>query len=145
MTERPATIAVTCRGLVTRERERLLVSNDGVVWYAPGGRLVPGESLPECAAREVHEETGLKVDVGDLVYVFEYWEEEFNRHKVECFFLATVRDGRFPGGWRDLDGPVEHMRFFTEEEWKTVNVFPAFVRELDVQTFDDRVYRGFER
>ena len=33
----------------------------------PGGRLEPGETFEECAAREVHEEVGLRVD--DLVHL----------------------------------------------------------------------------
>lgn len=35
-------------------------------WDCPGGRREPGESPPECAARELAEETGLLVDPEDL-------------------------------------------------------------------------------
>jgi ADP-ribose pyrophosphatase YjhB (NUDIX family) len=140
-------IAVAARALVTRGgSDLLLVSDDGRTWYTPGGRLAPGESLKECVAREVHEETGLKVDVGDLVYVAEFWDEEFNQHKVECFFLATLHAGELPQGWKDLDGPVSHMRFFAEEEWR-VSVHPEFLRQLDADDLPDRdgVYKGFDR
>jgi ADP-ribose pyrophosphatase YjhB (NUDIX family) len=124
----------------------LLVSDDGRTWYTPGGRLAAGESLKECVVREVYEETGLKVDVGDLVYVAEFWDEEFNQHKVECFFLATLPAGELPQGWKDLDGLVEHTRFFAEEEWR-VSVHPAFLRQLDVGDLlgRDGVYKGFDR
>src|SRR3977135_3854882 len=132
MTKQGATIAVAARGLVTRGGgDLLLVSDDGATWYTPGGRLAAGESLKDCVVREVYEETGLKVEVGNLVYVSEFWEHEFNRHKVECFFLATREAGQLAGGWKDLDGLVEHMRFFTEEEWR-VSVYPEFLRQLDV-------------
>jgi ADP-ribose pyrophosphatase YjhB (NUDIX family) len=111
-----------------------------------GGRLAPGESLKECVVREVYEETGLKVEVGNLVYVSEFWEHEFNRHKVECFFLATPEASQLADGWKDLDGSVEYKRFFAEEEWRA-SVHPQFLRQLDVEDLLDRdgVYQGFDR
>ena len=36
-------------------------------WFTVGGAVEPGESLVEAAAREVAEETGLRVDTADLV------------------------------------------------------------------------------
>lgn len=41
------------------------------LWTLPGGRLEHNELLADCIAREVAEETGLEVDVGDLLGVFE--------------------------------------------------------------------------
>src|SRR3954470_10445040 len=60
-------------GAVVRDDEdRLLRGRRGHppsvgLWSLPGGRVEPGESPAQAAAREVLEETGLQVEVGELL------------------------------------------------------------------------------
>jgi len=59
-------------GIVTDTSGRLLLIRrahppEAGRWSLPGGRVEPGETVSEAAAREVAEETGLDVEVGDEV------------------------------------------------------------------------------
>jgi 8-oxo-dGTP pyrophosphatase MutT (NUDIX family) len=45
----------------------MLKRGDNAKWTMPGGTLDFGESLIECATREVKEETGLDVNVVDVI------------------------------------------------------------------------------
>ncbi|MDP9443792.1 MAG: NUDIX domain-containing protein [Actinomycetota bacterium] len=64
---------IRCVGAVLRDDTgRLLLVRRGQApaagtWSLPGGRVEPGESDAEALMREVREETGLRVRVGDLV------------------------------------------------------------------------------
>jgi len=40
-------------------------------WSLPGGAVDVGETLEACVIRELHEETGLEVEVGQVIEVFD--------------------------------------------------------------------------
>ncbi|HSK58175.1 MAG TPA: NUDIX domain-containing protein [Actinomycetospora sp.] len=70
---RPRLAEVLCvGGIVTDTAGRLLLVRrahepEAGRWSLPGGRVEPGESAEGATAREVAEETGLRVTVGDEV------------------------------------------------------------------------------
>jgi 8-oxo-dGTP diphosphatase len=89
---------VVCAGAVIRdETGRLLLIRRGREpgagrWSLPGGRLEPGESPATAAAREVAEETGLVVAIGDLLATVALGD--FVVHD----FAATVVGGELRAG-----------------------------------------------
>jgi 8-oxo-dGTP diphosphatase len=62
-------------GVVISDRKALLIKRGGPPlegqWSIPGGMLELGETLKEGVRRELLEETGLDVSVGEVVEVFE--------------------------------------------------------------------------
>lgn len=66
-------IRVSSRGIVIDNGKILLNEFGGGKYYnIPGGGIEPGETVKQAVAREILEESGLKVTVGELIYAVEY-------------------------------------------------------------------------
>jgi 8-oxo-dGTP pyrophosphatase MutT (NUDIX family) len=113
-------------GIVERDGELLMVRQRrayGVHWEFPSGYYEPGESFEECAAREVLEETGIDVEVGDLVCTV-VWEREHDRRRnLLAFFHATPMDAsRLPRAQVEED--IEDARFVDPDELDPSDMHP---------------------
>jgi len=68
-----AKLAVGCSAAIfdkTAERILLICRADNGKWAVPGGYMESGEDFSEACAREVYEETGLRVEVMRLISVY---------------------------------------------------------------------------
>ncbi len=121
-------IRVAVRALILREDRLLLVNaypdpaND--LWCAPGGGAELHLSLPENLIREVHEETGLSVDVGPPVLVNEFHDPERPFHQVDIYFRCRILAGELDPDWRDPEGIVSRRAFFSRDEMGGIRFKP---------------------
>ena len=116
---------------------------DNVWWVPPGGGRQGSETLRECALREVFEETGLSVVLGDIVYVREFIAPEIQQHNFEFFFMARSYAGdvtiaNLVEG--DLDAEIiREARFMRRSEMGSLTVYPEVLKDA----FWDDLKRGF--
>lgn len=122
------------RAILLVENRLLLVNayagGQSDLWCAPGGGVERGSSLPDNLRREVHEECGLDIAVGDLALVNEFDDPPRGFHQVEVFFRCTLRSGTLDPDWRDPERIVHTRRFFDQAELATIRLKPDVLRHL---------------
>jgi ADP-ribose pyrophosphatase YjhB (NUDIX family) len=75
-TQHPTPRIVVAVGAIVTQGEHILLIQRGHppgdgLWSIPGGRVELGETLAEAVRREIHEECGLDVVVGDVAIVLD--------------------------------------------------------------------------
>ena len=125
---KPRNPRLAVRALLLDAQDRLLIVNayPGArlgLWCAPGGGVETGTSLPDNLIREMREETGLEVTVGDPALVNEFHDPQSGFHQVDVYFRCTTRD-RMPVDWTDPEGVVSHRRFVTRAQLATLRHKP---------------------
>jgi 8-oxo-dGTP diphosphatase len=116
---------VECAGAVVRDSAgRLLLVRRGHapsegLWSIPGGRIEPGETAAQAAAREVREETGLIVEVGRLLQTI-----ELGSYLVHDF-AATVVGGDLVAGDDATD-----VRWCDDDQVALLPLSPGLLDEL---------------
>ena len=124
MNERPQ---IAVGAVVVRDDAMLMVRRardpGAGLWSLPGGRVQYGEYLANAVRREVTEETGLDVTVGDLVGIFEVIGDP---HYVILDFFARVEGASDPRPSTD----ATEVRWVPLDEVERLECTPRFVETL---------------
>ena len=93
------------------------------LWTIPGGRVEHGEYLSAALRREVFEETGIEIEPGALLGIFEVVGDP---HFVILDYLATAAEGRDPVA----AGDVLEAEWVQLDEVEGRECTPRFVETL---------------
>ncbi|MBE7554651.1 MAG: NUDIX hydrolase [Anaerolineales bacterium] len=112
-----------CAGVLVVDQNKLLLIRRAIepfkgYWDIPGGFLEPGEHPEIGAVREILEETGLQVQLGELLGIFMDVYETTGDPTLNIFYTATVAGGEARAGsdaahlhWFDLDALPHQIAF----------------------------------
>ena len=123
-------------------------------WVLPGGRLEPGETIPECAEREVAEETGLLARFSGVLYVSEFLRE--GRHTVDVIARMEASGGEEaslgsdPEVAQGSDPTLRELRWVGVEELEQIELLPRPLKSRLLEDASDgwaagEVYLGDQR
>ena len=126
----------------------LVQNNDGAVllifrrgfWDLPKGKLDAGELIPECAVREVREETGLQtITLGPFICMtthtyFDKWTQQNVKKETHWYAMkasSLVPETLIPQTEEDIEKiewvPVQQLPQFFVQTYPTIrSVFDAF-------------------
>jgi A/G-specific adenine glycosylase len=93
---------------VIREGKQILIAQRppggmlGGLWEFPGGKQEAGETLPECLRREIQEELGIEIEVGELLVTVKhsYTHFKITLHAFECRRLEGEPQTLGVADWR---------------------------------------------
>ena len=98
-------------------------------WSIPGGLVELGETLRQAAEREAVEETGLVVDAGDVLEVFESItpdaQGKISFHYVVVDFLCKPKSGELRAG-----GDASEARWVARSGLNEMNLSETTLRVL---------------
>jgi len=129
-TPRPATLKRDIGVAVIRERGRYFVQQrpEGALlaglWEFPGGKREPGESLPACIRRELEEELGIEVEVGDKLCQVDHTYTHYRvrlhvhwcritRNRPKALYAQRIRWAR-PADFTKLTFPAANLRIIEQ-------------------------------
>ncbi len=118
-------------------------------WVLPGGRLEPGETIPQCAEREVSEETGLDGRFAGVLYISEFLRE--GRHTVEVTALVKAGGeaalGSDPEVAPGSEPTLRELRWVGPEQLRGITLLPGHLKQRLLEDgvhgpSEDGVYLG---
>ena len=128
-------------GAVVVDRNRVLLVQRGQEplkgkWSLPGGMLELGESLSDGVAREIREETGLNVEVLELIELLDriHRESKLEGDRVKYHYVIADYLCRVVGGSLQAASDADAVRWAERAEWNSHSALaldPITVRVIE--------------
>lgn len=101
---------IAAGGVVANEKGDVLLIFRRGCWDLPKGKLDEGESIPECAVREVEEETGItNIQLGDLIVETYHTYSEKGKSVFKTTYWYSMQVGGTPSLTPQAEEQIEQV------------------------------------
>jgi len=122
----PKHIELIARGIIIRDQRLLVCVAIGGYCYLPGGHIEFGESAEVALKRELVEECGQKIDVGDLLACHEHtFHATKSHHELNLTFRCRLLNPRAVIVSRE---PEVTFAWLDQRELKAADLRPAAMK-----------------
>ena len=117
-------IGVGCGAFIVNENNELLLqlrakAPEREYWSIPGGKVEMFEKMEDAIKREVLEETGVEVEIIDLLGICNHIVESEKTHWMSPSFLCKIKNGGVP----KIMEPTKHL----DMKWFPLDKLPGNV------------------
>lgn len=110
-------------------------SGESAYWATPGGGLDPHESLEQGLARELMEETGIKAQVGKLLFIQQFRSTRANRdEELEFFFHVTNPEAFAKVALEETTHGAQELTRCEFINPTKEYLLPAFLQSIDIES-----------
>jgi len=130
MSEAEGKIRIRVAALVVKENRILLADHmKGGRRYSllPGGGLEYGETLEEALVRELEEEAGLEIRVGDLLWTLDSIPPDRHRHVLNLVFEAQALSENLT---QVKESVLQGVRWCPLQDFPRLTLYPDMKREI---------------
>ena len=130
----PTHIVPAARAVILDDGDRILLirRGDNKQWALPAGGMEPGESVTDCVAREVWEETGLTVETATAFAI--YSEPRFTAPTRPEAQLLTVayRVEKWSGNLKQTTDETDDAQWFTIDQIRSLSdLMPMYLETIE--------------
>ena len=123
--EYPGSPRVAVGGVVIKEDRVLLVRRGKAPsegeWAIPGGSVELGETLQEAVRREILEETGISIRVGEPIHIFDDVRRDEAGH-IRFHYVILDFSGEFLSGEIKAADDARDARWVSSAEFSQLNI-----------------------
>jgi ADP-ribose pyrophosphatase YjhB (NUDIX family) len=120
------------KAIIVKGNRALLIRDpreERIIWEIPGGRMNIDEEPREAVAREIFEELGVEITVGEVVHMEQFIQSTEGKRAFVIVYQATLVDET--AEFTLASDEICEIAWVGKDELVNYDLFPEYKRALD--------------